>query len=69
MKVRLSLFSSVSHTPPTALQNPLTSMMITAAESFSKRGWVRKLRLILSDNNSRAMFSESMVVLTRTVLP
>lgn len=69
MKVSLSLFSSVSHTPPTAPPNLSISMMTTDAESSSRREWVRKLKLTTLDNSSRDTSSESQAVSTRTDLP
>jgi hypothetical protein len=51
------------------LPNPLISMMITDAESFSKSVWDRKFKPILLDNNLRVMSLESMEALIRTALP
>lgn len=65
----MDLCSSVSPTPPTEPPNLSISMMTIAAESSSKEGWVRKLRPILLDNNSKDMSSESTEDSTRTDSP
>lgn len=69
MKVRLKLFSSAFHIPQTEQPNPSRSMMITDAESFSRREWDRKLKQIHLDNNSRVMSLESMEASIKMVSP
>jgi hypothetical protein len=69
MKVPFNLFSSAFHIPQTEPPNPLKSMMITDAESFSKREWDKKLKQIPSEINSRVMSLESMEASIRMALP
>jgi hypothetical protein len=44
-------------------------MMITDAESFSRREWAKKLKQIPSDNNSRVMSLKLTEALIKTALP
>jgi len=69
MKVHLEIFSSAFHIQPTELLNHSKSMMITDAEYFLKKEWVKKLKPILLDNSSRDTSSESLEVSTRTDSP
>jgi len=69
MKVLSNLYSSAFHIPQTEPPNPLKSMMIIDAESFSKREWDKKLKQIPSDNNSRVMSLELTEASIKTVLP
>ena len=65
MKVRHVLRSLASHIPPTAPPSRSTLTMITVAASFSRNAWVRRLRPIPLERNSRATSSESTAALTR----